>query len=85
MWGYHGFEAMPWVDAFCNASMILSGMGPVGELHTQGGKIFAGCYALFSGLAFIVVVSVLLAPLIHRLLHEFHIETPEKGKAGEKK
>jgi hypothetical protein len=72
--GYHAFENMPWVDAFVNASMILSGMGPVGELKTDGGKIFAGCYALFSGLAFIVLVGVILAPVIHRALHKFHLE-----------
>jgi hypothetical protein len=82
MCGYHGFEAMPWVDSFCNASMILSGMGPMGELKTEGGKIFAGCYALFSGLAFIVVVGVILAPVVHRFLHKFHLETPVKSKTS---
>ena len=51
MIGYHGFEKMPWVDAFVNAAMILSGMGPVATLQTDGGKIFAGCYALFSGIS----------------------------------
>ncbi len=74
MWGYHSFENMRWVDAFVNASMILSGMGPVTELKTDGGKYFAGCYALFSGLAFIVMVGVILAPVIHRGLHKFHLE-----------
>jgi hypothetical protein len=53
-------------------------------LHTEGGKVFAGCYALFSGLAFAVVVSVMLAPVIHRMLHKFHMEAPEKGEKGKK-
>ncbi|HZM04779.1 MAG TPA: hypothetical protein VFC44_17395 [Candidatus Saccharimonadales bacterium] len=74
MFGYHSFEKMGWTDAFVNAAMILSGMGPVTELHTQGGKIFAGCYALFSGLAFIVLIGLILTPAIHRFLHKFHQE-----------
>lgn len=74
MAGYHHFEKMPWIDAFVNAAMILSGMGPVTELHTSGGKLFAGCYALYSGLALITIAAVLLAPLVHRFLHRFHIE-----------
>ena len=74
MVGYHWTEGMPWIDAFVNAAMILSGMGPVGELHTAGGKVFAGCYALYSGLALITIAAILLAPLAHRFLHRFHIE-----------
>ena len=74
MVGYHGFEGMSWIDAFVNAAMILSGMGPIGELHSSGGKIFAGCYALYSGLALITIAAILLAPLVHRFLHRFHIE-----------
>jgi hypothetical protein len=74
MLGYHALEGMSWIDAFVNASMILSGMGPVGELHTQGGKLFAGLYALYSGLALLTISAVLLAPVIHRFLHRFHIE-----------
>jgi hypothetical protein len=74
MLGYHSFEQMPWVDAFVNAAMILSGMGPVGELKTDGGKIFAGCYALFSGLAFITSLGIVFAPVFHRFLHKFHAE-----------
>jgi hypothetical protein len=80
MCGYRGFESMNWTDAFVNASMILSGMGPVTELKTNGGKIFAGCYALFSGLAFIVLVGVILAPVIHRAMHKFHLEDAELDK-----
>jgi hypothetical protein len=74
MAGYHYTEDMPWIDSFVNAAMILSGMGPVGELHTYGGKLFAGCYALYSGLALITIAAVLLAPVVHRFLHRFHIE-----------
>ncbi len=74
MAGYHLSENMPWTDAFLNASMILSGMGPVTELHTNAGKIFAGSYALFSGLAFIMIVSLIFAPLLHRMFHLFHLE-----------
>jgi hypothetical protein len=72
--GYHFLEHMPLLDAFLNASMILSGMGPVGELKTAAGKFFAGCYALFSGLAFISSIGIVVAPLFHRFIHRFHLE-----------
>ena len=74
MAGYHGFEKMPWLDSFLNAAMILSGMGPVGTLQTDAGKFFAGCYALYSGLALIAIVGIVFAPIIHRFLHKFHLE-----------
>ena len=74
MLGYHRFERLPWIDAFLNASMILSGMGPVNQMSTEGGKIFAGCYALFSGLALVSVVAMIAAPVIHRFLHKFHLQ-----------
>ena len=77
MAGYHYFEKMEWIDAFANASMILSGMGPFGELKTSGGKLFAGFYALYSGLALIAVVGILFAPIVHRALHRFHLKTDE--------
>jgi hypothetical protein len=77
IYGYHRFEKMSFVDAFSNAAMILSGMGPFGPLQTRAGKIFAGCYALFSGLTFIVIVGTILAPLVHRFLHRFHMEIKE--------
>ena len=80
MAGYHGFEGLPWLDAFLNASMILSGMGPVATLQTVGGKLFAGCYALFSGLALVTTVAVIFAPLFHRFLHKFHVETDYREK-----
>jgi hypothetical protein len=73
MAGYHWFEGLPWLDAYLNAAMILGGMGPVAELHTTGGKIFAGTYALFAGIIFIAAMSVVLAPIIHRAMHRFHI------------
>jgi hypothetical protein len=73
MLGYHSFEQMSWVDAFVNASMILSGMGPVSILQTSAGKLFAGCYALFSGLAFIAILGIIFVPGIHRFLHKFHM------------
>ena len=74
MLGYHWIEHMPWPDAFVNAAMILSGMGPAGTLNTTAGKIFAGIYALFSGLFFIAMVGLILAPLAHRLFRKWHME-----------
>ena len=75
--GYHFLAHLSWVDSLLNASMILAGMGPVDPLPTDAAKIFASCYALFSGLAFIGIVSVLLAPFVHRMLHRFHAEERE--------
>ncbi len=80
MLGYHVFESMNWVDSFVNASMILSGMGPVGELKTNAGKIFAGCYVLFSGVAFLTSIALVFAPIFHRFLHKFHLETSSKSE-----
>ena len=74
MLGYRELEDLPWIDSFLNASMILGGMGPVNELHTEAGKLFAGLYALFSGLVFLVGAGLVLAPMVHRLLHRFHFE-----------
>ena len=71
---YHGFEGFTWIDATVNASMILGGMGSVNELHTTVGEFFASIYALFSGVVFIAVMGVLLAPFAYRLLHRFHRE-----------
>jgi hypothetical protein len=73
--GYAYFERMSLVDAYVNAAMILSGMGPVGELKTTGGKIFAGSYAIFSGLIIVIATGFVLAPIFHRVLHHFHVET----------
>jgi hypothetical protein len=74
MIGYAFFEGMSFVDAFVNAAMILSGMGPLGELKTTGGKIFAGSYAIFSGLIIVIATGFVLAPVFHRVLHRFHVE-----------
>lgn len=75
MAGYAHFESMSWTDAYVNAAMILSGMGPVGDLKTQAGKIFAGSYAIFSGLIIVIATSFVLAPVFHRVLHSFHVES----------
>lgn len=80
MFGYHHFEGMPWIDAFANAAMILSGMGPLAPLTTAKGKLFAGFYALFSGLAFIVIMGIVFAPVVHRFMHRFHLESDKKDK-----
>ena len=77
MIGYHGFEKLGWIDAFVNAAMILSGMGPVATLNTDAGKIFAGCYAIYSGIALIGVLGIIFAPVVHRFLHKFHLEDKE--------
>lgn len=74
VWGYAFFEGMSLVDAYVNAAMILSGMGPVSELKTAAGKIFAGSYAIFSGLVIVIAASFVLAPIFHRVLHRFHVE-----------
>jgi hypothetical protein len=74
MAGYEHFEHLPWRDAFLNAAMLLGGMGPVDPIRTPAGKLFAGCFALYSGIVFLVVAGLLLAPLVHRILHRFHWE-----------
>src|SRR6266545_927000 len=75
MAGYATFEGMSLADAYVNAAMILSGMGPMGELKTTAGKVFAGSYAIFSGLLIVIATGFVLAPVFHRLLHHFHVET----------
>jgi len=76
--GYHYFGGIEsWVDCLYSASMILGGMGPVADLKTNGGKVFASFYALYSGVALLTSVGVLIAPALHRALHRFHIETGE--------
>ena len=74
MMGYYHFEQMDIVDAYENAAMILSGMGPVDTIETVGGKIFAGTYALFSGVIFLVVIAVIISPIFHRFFHWFLIK-----------
>jgi len=72
--GYHFFGDLSWIDSILNASMILTGMGPVNDMATDGGKLFAAFYALFSGLAFLSFAAVLFAPIVHRFLHKFHLD-----------
>ena len=72
--GYHFFAEAAWIDALHNASMILSGMGPVIDIQTTAGKIFSSAYALFSGIIFITNVGVILAPAVHRIFHRLHVE-----------
>ncbi len=76
MLGYHEYEQMNWIDSFANASMILSGMGPLQPLHTDAGRIFAGFYALFSGLLFILIVGIIFAPVAHWFFRKIHLDTP---------
>jgi hypothetical protein len=73
IFGYHIFEGLSWIDSLVNSSMILGGMGPVNNLQTNAGKLFASFYALFSGLIFLIIVGVLVVPIFHRFLHKFHL------------
>jgi len=77
--GYHFFAGLAWIDAFLNAAMILTGMGPVDPLPTPASKVFATCYALFSGVAFLTIIGVILAPVVHRFLHRFHFADEDAG------
>ncbi|PWB76384.1 MAG: hypothetical protein C3F15_05345 [Holophagae bacterium] len=72
--GYRQLEHLSWLDALLNASMILGAMGPVDPVRTTAGKLFASVYALYSGLLFVVVTGIVFAPVVHRLLHTFHVE-----------
>jgi len=78
MAGYHDYEGLPWIDAFLNAAMILSGMGPLLQPATPAGKIFAGLYALYSGLAVLVIAGIIFGPVVHRFLHRFHLESGDE-------
>ena len=78
MIGYHVFEGFSWVDSFLNAAMLMGGMGPVGILHSDGGKVFAGIYALYCGFIVLVSVGIFAAPIFHRFLHHFHLEREQK-------
>ncbi|MFO0972574.1 MAG: hypothetical protein U1A27_03915 [Phycisphaerae bacterium] len=80
--GYRVLESQSWIDATLNASMILGGMGPVSELHTNAGKLFASAYALFSGVIFLTVAAILFVPVLHRLLHRFHLERGPRQRAA---
>jgi hypothetical protein len=89
MAGYHYLGELPWIDALLNSSMILTGMGPVDAMQSTGGKLFATFYALYSGVAFLSMTAVLLAPIIHRTMHKFHLDAEEgdddKSDQGDKK
>lgn len=74
MWGYRHFDGQTWPEAFLNAAMLLAAMGPVSEPRTDGGKIFAGCYALYCGLVFLFLAGLMVTPFAHRLLHMFHAD-----------
>jgi hypothetical protein len=85
MAGYAYFEQLPWRDAFVNAAMLMGGMGPVDMPKTDGGKLFAGCYALYAGLVFIFISGLMLAPVVHRVLHKFHWEQEREAPASRDK
>jgi len=72
--GYHYFEQLPWRDAFLNAAMLMGGMGPVDAPRTDGGKLFAGLYALYAGLILLVAAALVVTPVVHRVMHRFHWE-----------
>lgn len=80
MIGYSWLEDLSWLDAFLNAAMLLGGMGPVHSPQTPGGKLFAGLYALYCGLVFLVVTGMVLAPVVHRVLHKFHWDEGERAR-----
>jgi hypothetical protein len=80
MCGYVYFESLSWTDAFLNAAMLLGGMGPVNNPMTESGKIFAGLYALYAGIVFLVGAGIIAAPVAHRLLHRFHLEVSGQDK-----
>ena len=80
MIGYHQLESMDWVAAFLNSSMILAGMGPVDPMHSDTAKLFAGCYAIFSGVAFPTTIGIIAAPIVHRFLHKLHLEAKDKSE-----
>jgi hypothetical protein len=81
MLGYRYFEAMTWTDSYLNATMILSGMGPIGTPQTESGKVFAGTYALYSGFVVIVASGIVFAPVLHRMLHRFHLSDEHQKKS----
>lgn len=80
MAGYICFERLSWTDAFLETAMLLGGMGPIHEPQTDAGKLFAGLFALYAGLLFIVMAALLLAPVLHRLLHHFHLERSRRDE-----
>jgi hypothetical protein len=84
MAGYHWIANMNWLDSLLNASMILGGMGPVDDLTTPGAKLFAALYALFCGLVFVVAMGVVLGPILHRMLHRFHLDDLDDAREADR-
>ena len=80
--GYRLLENMSWIDAILNSAMILGGMGPVNPLQTDAGKLFASFYAMFSGVIFLVGAGLVVAPIAHRLLHQFHLDDEDDDKSN---
>lgn len=80
MVGYRWTEGMTWIDSFANAAMILSGMGPLTPLETRSGKLFAGLYALYSGLAVVIITGITIAPVVHRVMHRFHLPDDDEER-----
>lgn len=85
MLGYHFLAGLSWIDSMLNASMILGGMGPVDALRTDPAKIFASLYAIYSGVIFLVTVGIIIAPIFHRIMHHFHLETAEDETTSKRK
>ncbi|HET9576835.1 MAG TPA: hypothetical protein VFP44_03355 [Usitatibacter sp.] len=83
--GYMSTERLSFIDGFLNASMILSGMGPVHTPETVAGKLFAGCYAIYCGFAVLGIAAIMFAPVVHRIFHRFHIETEEDEVSRERR
>jgi hypothetical protein len=81
--GYHTLEGYSWVDSFLNAAMLMGGMGPVGIMHSDGGKIFAGIFALYCGFIELVAIGIFAAPILHRFLHHFHLESEKSPKENQ--
>jgi hypothetical protein len=84
IFGYHFLEGLSWIDSLLNASMILGGMGPMNPLQTTAGKVFASFYALFSGIIFLVIAGILIAPVGHRFLHRLHLEESDNQPNDER-
>ena len=79
MAGYHHFGQLNWLDSFHMTCMILTGMGPTSEMHTTNAKLFSSFYALYSGVAFLSIVAVFFAPIVHRILHILHVDRDEEN------
>jgi hypothetical protein len=84
MAGYHYIDGLPWIDAELNASMILTGMGPVDPMRTNAAKLFASVYALFSGVVFLSSIGIVFSPVFHRIIHKFHLDTKEDDEDDRK-